>query len=108
MGRPASAGDDHAQPPFMGIARIAGQIMRSAMGRNDSRLVRNAEFSADIGGPFHSRPIGIAPHDDAHHGFGSWSAFHFAGEKSVRSISTDCTPFLIVSGPFSSDSIFAL
>ena len=57
MSRPAGAGDQDLEAPSLGLSSIAKQAIGRPMGRDDLRLVRDAQLGQELGGMAHGLPV---------------------------------------------------
>ena len=64
MGGAAGAGDDHLEALGPGALGEGDHALRRAMGRDDARVIGDAERVERLGGVAHRRPVGLAAHDD--------------------------------------------
>ena len=64
MGGTAGAGDDDLEAGRLGALGEVIQPVGRAVGRDDPRVVRDAQRFQRFGGVAHGRPVGLAAHDD--------------------------------------------
>jgi hypothetical protein len=77
MGRSASTGDDHFDPPRFGCRRVLEEQIRRAVSGDHFRLVRDTEGLEDLRSVLHGVPIRLGAHYQSNerirHSNSSWS-----------------------------------